>query len=233
MHIAASRRKRLFRQPGAFEGFAVRLKTRSPHDAQKYSSISRSKRWPPIRQENNPALRVLRGSWLSIPGERPGTQRVLPNVQGACEAASPLNSLREHRLLREPGGFEGFLVIPEELQHHHLALSQGHDRGGSLISLDARLNAREVHSLSHDHDGPGSGRLLPKNVAPGTFPDATPALLRRVSPSASRSVLQAVGLRPPGPARVRGPPPQPSRSHTCWRCRCSRRPRSGPCRHHP
>src|SRR4029453_12996152 len=63
-------------------------------------------------------------------------------------------------LLPHPGSFEGFLVIPEELQHYHLALSEGHDRGGSLISLDARLNARQVHSLSHDHDGPGVDCLL-------------------------------------------------------------------------
>src|SRR4249919_46653 len=53
--------------------------------------------------QNNLALRVLRVSWLSISGGRLGTQRVLPNVQGACEAAGPLNSLREHGLLPQPG----------------------------------------------------------------------------------------------------------------------------------
>src|SRR5215207_51209 len=78
------------------------------------------------------------------------------------DTSSSLSSAasRPKQLLRQPGGFEGFLVIPEELQHHHLALSQSQDRGGSLISLDARLNARQVHSRPHDHDGPGVDYLL-------------------------------------------------------------------------
>jgi hypothetical protein len=55
--LVQSGRFGLLRQPDGFEGLAVWLTTRSPDDARKHSSISRSKRWPPIRQENNLALR--------------------------------------------------------------------------------------------------------------------------------------------------------------------------------
>src|SRR5215211_2084530 len=54
-------------------------------------------------------------------------------------------------LLPQPGGFEGFLVIPEVFDQDDLALSECHDLTDSHFRLDPRLLACRVRSYSQNH----------------------------------------------------------------------------------
>jgi hypothetical protein len=51
----------------------------------------------------------------------------------------------------QPGGFEGFLVIPEVFDQDDLADSECHDLTDSHFRLDPRLLAGRVRSYSQNH----------------------------------------------------------------------------------
>ena len=72
----------------------------------------------------------------------------LQRVSGLVRATA----FRPKRLLRQPDGFEGLLVIPEELHKQRLALSDGEDHSAHQISLESRPIPGNVRSRADDHD---------------------------------------------------------------------------------
>jgi hypothetical protein len=68
-----------------------------------------------------------------------------PFVELVNGAPHDLHVLLRHRLLQQPGGFEGPLAIPKRLHASHLSITQGEDRRGGLLQLDPIPPAKVLH----------------------------------------------------------------------------------------
>src|SRR5918992_841596 len=67
-------------------------------------------------------------------------------------------------LLRQPGGFEGFLLVPESLPARDLAVAQCDDRGEWSLKLDF-VSAFEVLNGGQEHARlPGRARISVSSV---------------------------------------------------------------------
>src|SRR5262249_20656369 len=98
-----------------------------------------------------PGSAIQRQNWV----------RGCPRYAGTKEAAGVL--------LRQPGGLEGFLVIPEVFEEHRLALSQRDDLTGSDFRLDPGLPARDARSNSNDYGLTFPGGFLDHAVVADRF----------------------------------------------------------------
>src|SRR5262245_47754686 len=101
---------------------------------------------------------------------QPGVQVFgVPSRLGSLEG--PQVFLR-HRLLPQPDGFEGFLVIPEELLQDDLALSERQDLAELQVPPESRLFAGVALSDPQDHGVTGVDQILDHRLAAHRFRDS-------------------------------------------------------------
>src|SRR5436190_2224067 len=90
---------------------------------------------------------------LSIRGEASPESLGVTSVERFYCRPHDLHVLLRHRLLREPHGFEGLSVVPEELHAEHLSLPERVDAG----QLHARLRAVAHATPDEPHDNSVGG----------------------------------------------------------------------------
>src|SRR5262249_21295612 len=79
-----------------------------------------------------------------IVDRKPGRQ--IAAIKGFYRAAHKLHVLLRHRLLRQPGGFEGFLGIKVGPNPNPLPVPSSDEPGHGRIDLDTTLGAMRMHA---------------------------------------------------------------------------------------
>jgi len=91
----------------------------------------------------------MTASWGSFPFEKLGSRGY--SCRTAIATPPPhFDVVLRHRLLRQPGGFEGFLVVPEELKGHVFAVANRVE----ARQLDACLRPLALASPDKAHHDP-------------------------------------------------------------------------------